>query len=80
MKIKTLKSYQEQAVASGLNVFLWAKSQYDALPAGAAAAENQKVTAHTGTILLEAPTGSGKTLSLKRAMVLQEGTEETEKQ
>jgi len=62
MKIKTLKSYQEQAVASGLGVFLWAKTQYGALPPGAAPEEMKKITAHTGTILLEAPTGSGKTL------------------
>ena len=60
MKIKTLKCYQEQAVANGRYHMDYARQQYDALAAGAE--ESQAVSPHQGCLLLEAPTGSGKTL------------------
>jgi superfamily II DNA or RNA helicase len=55
-----LKAYQERAVASGVTVF--AACQEQLAVAGADAAQRAAVIAHNGTLLLEAPTGAGKTL------------------
>jgi len=55
-----LRRFQELAVKSGVDLFLAAREQLDAAgtdPAGRAAAIN-----HNGHLLIEAPTGSGKTL------------------
>ena len=60
MAIKTLKAFQESAVASAVAVFDHAHELYDA----AGTDENSRATAihDSGYILIEAPTGSGKTL------------------
>jgi superfamily II DNA or RNA helicase len=55
-----LKAYQERAVASGVTVF--AACQEQLAVAGADAAQRAAVVAHNGVLLLEAPTGAGKTL------------------
>jgi uncharacterized protein (DUF433 family)/superfamily II DNA or RNA helicase len=60
MSAKTLRRFQELAVESGVDLFLAARDQLDAAgndQAGRAAAIN-----HNGYLLIEAPTGSGKTL------------------
>ena len=62
MKIKTLKRYQEQAVANGRYHMDYARQQYDALPPEAGMEQRQGIASHQGCLLLEAPTGSGKTL------------------
>jgi len=58
--MRTLKEFQKRAVESGIEVFSYAKSLLDA----AGEDEAGRVTAiHShGYLLLEAPTGSGKTL------------------
>ncbi len=62
MKIKTLKNYQEQAMQNALHHYSWAQQQYAALPDTASAEERRGIASHQGCLLLEAPTGSGKTL------------------
>ncbi len=62
MKIKTLKRYQEQAVANGRYHMDYARQQYDALSPEAGVEQRQGIASHQGCLLLEAPTGSGKTL------------------
>ena len=62
MKIKTLKRYQEQAVANGRYHMDYARQQYDALPPDPGMEQRQGIASHQGCLLLEAPTGSGKTL------------------
>ncbi len=62
MKIKTLKTYQENAVANALEHWRYARSQYDVLPTEDTGAQRRAVAAHQGCLLIEAPTGSGKTL------------------
>ncbi len=60
MRIKSLRGFQEEAVASGVALFSAAKSLLDA--AGADAAGRAAVINHNGYLLIEAATGSGKTL------------------
>ncbi len=60
MSIKTLRSYQERAVESGLAVFSRNRSLLDA--AGANASGRATAITHNGYLLIEAPTGAGKTL------------------
>ncbi len=61
MPALTLKPFQEQAVASGVALFSHAKSQIDALAPDDA--DGRALTiGHHGHLLIEAPTGSGKTL------------------
>lgn len=59
MSAPAAKSYQREAVANALEIFRYAESQFREVDdeAGHAAA-----TAYNGCLLLEAPTGSGKTL------------------
>ncbi|MBL9151222.1 MAG: DEAD/DEAH box helicase family protein [Verrucomicrobiales bacterium] len=61
MPALTLKPFQKEAVASGLALFTHAKQQLDALPPDDAEGR-ETVVAHHGHLLIEAPTGSGKTL------------------
>jgi superfamily II DNA or RNA helicase len=58
--VKTLKRFQELAVQSGVELFTHAKSQIDA--AQGDAASRAHAVNHNGYLLIEAPTGSGKTL------------------
>ncbi|MEI7946606.1 MAG: DEAD/DEAH box helicase family protein [bacterium] len=60
MSIQSLKSFQEDAVKSGVELFAQAKVLLDA--AGTNLADRAKVVNHNGYLLIEAPTGSGKTL------------------
>ncbi|MFT3990293.1 MAG: DEAD/DEAH box helicase family protein [Luteolibacter sp.] len=60
MSIKTLRSYQERAVESGLAVFSQNRSLLDA--AGEDASGRATAITHNGYLLIEAPTGAGKTL------------------
>lgn len=60
MSIKSLRGFQEEAVTSGVNLFTQAKSLLGS--AGANAADRATVVNHNGYLLIEAPTGSGKTL------------------
>ena len=62
MRIKTLKRYQEQAVANGRYHMDYARQQYDALLPEAGIEQREGIASHQGCLLLEAPTGSGKTL------------------
>lgn len=56
----TLKRFQELAVQSGVELFTHAKGQLDA--AQGDAASRAHAVNHNGYLLIEAPTGSGKTL------------------
>jgi superfamily II DNA or RNA helicase len=60
MSIKTLRGYQNLAVDSGLAVFTHNQTLLDA--AGANAAGRDTAITHNGYLLIEAPTGAGKTL------------------
>jgi type III restriction enzyme len=60
MSTKTLRRFQELAVESGVDLFLAARDQLDA--AGSDAAGRAAAINHNGYLLIEAPTGSGKTL------------------
>ena len=60
MSTKTLRGFQETAVESGVGLFTTAKGLLDA--AGADAASRAMAINHNGYLLIEAPTGSGKTL------------------
>jgi superfamily II DNA or RNA helicase len=60
MRIKTLRTFQETAVASGVSLFTAAKRLLDV--AGADADSRARAVNHNGYLLIEAPTGSGKTL------------------
>ena len=60
MRSVNLKDFQHEAIESGVALFTAAKEQLDA--AGADEALRQKVIGHNGYLLIEAPTGSGKTL------------------
>ena len=60
MHVKTLKRFQEEAIESGVALFTHAKSLLDAAKADT---ESRAHTVnHNGYLLIEAPTGSGKTL------------------
>ena len=59
MPALTLQRFQSEAIDSGVALFLVAKEQLDA--AADATSRAQAVT-HNGCLLIEAPTGSGKTL------------------
>jgi type III restriction enzyme len=60
MSIKTLKEFQERAIESGVSLFAHAKKQLDVAPKDAASRAH--AVNHNGYLLIEAPTGSGKTL------------------
>lgn len=60
MSTKTLRGFQEEAVNSGVGLFETAKGLLDA--AGGNAASRFTAINHNGYLLIEAPTGSGKTL------------------
>jgi len=60
MSIKTLKRFQEDAVQSGTDVFGYTKQLLDA--AGNDAISRATAIHQHGYLLIEAPTGSGKTL------------------
>ena len=57
---KPLLPFQETAVQSGVALFAHAKSQLDQV--GDNAADQKLIVAHNGYLLIEAPTGAGKTL------------------
>jgi type III restriction enzyme len=60
MAIRTLKAFQESAVASAVAVFEHARELYDA--AGADEVSRATAIHGSGYLLIEAPTGAGKTL------------------
>ena len=60
MSAKTLRGFQDESVASGVSLFLTAKGLLDA--AGTDAASRATAINHNGYLLIEAPTGAGKTL------------------
>ena len=60
MPIRVLKTFQDEAVNSGVDLFTTTKRLLDA--AGADAAGKATAINHNGYLLIEAPTGSGKTL------------------
>lgn len=60
MRTISLKDFQDGAVSSGVALFSSAKALLDA--AGENAAGREKAINHNGYLLIEAPTGSGKTL------------------
>lgn len=60
MSMKTLRDFQTQAVGSGVDLFLAAKELLDAC--GTNAAGREAAINHNGYLLIEAPTGAGKTL------------------
>ncbi|MDR1496816.1 MAG: DEAD/DEAH box helicase family protein [Puniceicoccales bacterium] len=62
MRIKTLRTFQETAVASGVSLFTAAKRLLDVADAGHDVGGRARVVNHNGYLLIEAPTGSGKTL------------------
>ena len=55
----TLQRFQSEAIDSGVALFLVAKEQFDA---AADATSRDQAARHNGCLLIEAPTGSGKTL------------------
>lgn len=55
----TLTQFQQEAVASGVAVWRHAQALFDAAPD---AESRRAVATHNGCLLIEAPTGSGKTL------------------
>lgn len=58
MKVTAPKYYQNEVVKNALEIFRWAESQ---ISTATDDASRIAATAHNGCILLEAPTGSGKT-------------------
>lgn len=60
MAVRTLHKFQENAIVSGVSVFIRAKELLDGTPGDAES--RAKAVAHNGYLLIEAPTGSGKTL------------------
>lgn len=60
MSTKTLRGFQDEAVKSGVSLFAAAKELLDA--AGADSFSRNKAINHNGYLLIEAPTGAGKTL------------------
>lgn len=60
MSARTLRGFQQEAVESGVKLFTAASDLIDA--AGADAASRAMVVNHNGYLLIDAPTGSGKTL------------------
>jgi len=60
MNAKTLRGFQTEAVNSGVDLFTTTKRLLDA--AGADVAGKTAAINHNGYLLIEAPTGSGKTL------------------
>ena len=59
MPIKSLKTYQEKAIESAVGIFSYARTL---LEAGGDAASRSNAIQSNGYVLIEAPTGSGKTL------------------
>ena len=60
MSTKALRGFQDEAVNSGVSLFTTAKSLLDA--AGGDAVSRATAINHNGYLLIEAPTGAGKTL------------------
>lgn len=60
MSALALKAFQETAVTRGVEIFSAAKALLDAAPNDAASRTH--AINHNGYLLLEAPTGAGKTL------------------
>jgi superfamily II DNA or RNA helicase len=60
MPIRVLRNFQDEAVNSGVDLFTTTKRLLDA--AGADTAGKASAINHNGYLLIEAPTGSGKTL------------------
>jgi type III restriction enzyme len=60
MSIKTSKPFQQLSIDSGLGIFRQTRLQLDA--AADDPTSRQQAINHNGYLLLEAPTGSGKTL------------------
>ncbi|MDX2111442.1 MAG: DEAD/DEAH box helicase family protein [Verrucomicrobiota bacterium] len=60
MSRPVLKTYQKEAVESAIALFGHAKAQFDATPGDTAS--HGLIVKHHGNLLIEAPTGSGKTL------------------
>ena len=60
MSAKTLRGFQETAVDSGIGLFTTARALLDA--AGSDPGSRSAAINHNGYLLIEAPTGSGKTL------------------
>jgi hypothetical protein len=60
MPIKTLKTFQQPAIDSAIEVFAYAKTMLDA--AGDDAEGHALAVHDNGYLLIEAPTGAGKTL------------------
>lgn len=60
MSTKTLRAFQDEAVNSGVGLFTTTKGLLDV--AGDNAASRATAINHNGYLLIEAPTGSGKTL------------------
>jgi len=56
----TLRGFQEEAVNSGVDLFMTAKGMLDA--AASDSVSRTLAINHNGYLLIEAPTGSGKTL------------------
>ncbi len=66
MKTKTLRQFQANTIEGALEALRIARNKY--AEAGEDAALRAVVSAHHGTMLLEAPTGSGKTLMAAAAV------------
>jgi len=60
MPTKALLRFQTEACESGKAIFVHARNQLEA--AGSDTASRDLVVAHNGYLLIEAPTGAGKTL------------------
>ena len=60
MSLKTYKPFQQLSIDSGLGIFRQTRQQLDAVADDPAS--RQQAINHNGYLLLEAPTGSGKTL------------------
>ncbi len=60
MSAKTLKPFQELAIESGMNLFTHAKTLLDSAPNDPTSRAH--AINHNGYLLIEAPTGAGKTL------------------
>lgn len=61
MSVKTLKGFQEDAIESGVALFTHAKELLDSTPPTDKASRAHAVN-HNGYLLIEAPTGTGKTI------------------
>jgi len=64
MKTKTFREFQTTTVQAAVTALTIAKVKYDEAPPD----QRARITAHHSTLLLEAPTGSGKTLMAAAAV------------